>query len=107
MRRHGILSAWLGTITGILGWGVSHQVASNSIFDDCSLGGSGFVLVIGALALLLAVGGGVVSFGVWNGAPEGEGRRFIGLLSTLIAALAAFAIILQSISALILPSCAA
>jgi hypothetical protein len=108
MRRLGFLLPWLGAITGLAGWGLSHQIASNSVLDDCSIGGGGFVLLVCAPALLLAIGGGVASFSVWaGGTGEGEARRFIGLLSALIAALAAFTIILQSLSPLVLPACAA
>jgi hypothetical protein len=108
MRRLGLLLPWLGAIAGLIGWGVSHQIASNGIFDDCSVAGGGFVLLVCAPALLFTIGGGVASLSVWTGgAGEGEAGRFIGLLSALVAALAAFAIILQSLSPLILPPCAA
>ena len=107
MSRRGALLPWLGAIAGALGWALSHQLASNGIFDDCTAGG-GFVLLVCAPALLLTVAGGIASFGAWSGgAGYGEARRFAGLLSALIAALAAFAIILQSLAALILPACAA
>ena len=101
------LAPWLGTIAAIVGWGVSHQLGSDSIFDDCSAGGGAFVLLVCAPALVLTVVGGVFSFGVWSGGGEGEGRRFIGLVSGLLAALAAFAILLQIAAGLILPGCAA
>jgi hypothetical protein len=107
MRARGILLPWLGAIAGAIGWAVSHQLASNSIFDDCTRADGGFVLLVCAPALLIAIGGGIASFSVWTGGPgEGEARRFLGLLSALVAALAAFAIILQALSPLILSACA-
>lgn len=101
------LIPWLGTVGAVLGWGLSHQISSNTLFDDCTVGG-GFVLLVCGLALVVTIAGGICSFGVWNrGEAEEQARRFIGLLSVLLAALAGFAILLQAASALILPSCAA
>jgi hypothetical protein len=101
------LAPWLGTIAAIVGWGVSHQLGSDSVFDDCSTGDGAFVLLVCAPALLLTIAGGVFSFGVWSAGGEGEGRRFVGLVSGLLAALAAFTIVLQIAAGLILPGCAA
>lgn len=101
------LAPWLGTVAAVLGWGLSHQIGSDSIFDDCSTGDGLFVLLVCAPALVLTILGGVFSFGVWSGGGEGDGRRFVGLVSGLLAALAAFAIILQIAAGLILPGCAA
>jgi hypothetical protein len=97
---------WLGIAAAALGWGLAHQVTSNSVFDDCAHRGPGFVLLVGFLCLALDVAGGFFSFDVWRRDPS-EGRRFIGLIGALLAGLAAFAILLQAASALILPQCAA
>lgn len=102
------LAPWLGTIAAIVGWGLSHQIGSDSIFDDCAAGEGAFVLLVCAPALLLTVAGGVFSLGIWSGGGgEGEGRRFVALVSALLAALATFAIALQIAAGLILPACAA
>ena len=98
------LVPWLGLIVGVVGWGASHQVGSDVIFDDCTRGG-GFVLLVCVLALAATAIGGAISFAARAGG--GETRRFIALLSTLLAALAGFAILLQIAAGLILPACAA
>lgn len=101
------LIPWAGIIAGVLGWGLSHQIGSNSVFDDCTARGGGFVLLVGAVALLLTILGGLISLGVWRSVTKSNPRRFVGLLSALLALLAAFAVALQSIAGLILPACAA
>jgi hypothetical protein len=107
-RRSGIehVAPWLGIVAAVFGWGLAHQVTSNAVFDDCTSRGAGFVLLVGLLCLALDVAGGFFSLDVWR-RDESEGRRFIGLVGTMLAALAAFAIMLQTASALILPACAA
>lgn len=100
------LAPWLGLVAAIIGWGVSHQVGSDSIFDDCSTGDGLFMLLVCAPALILTVVGGIFSFAV-SSSGESEGRRFVGLVSGMVAALAGFAIVLQIAAGLILPGCAA
>jgi hypothetical protein len=98
---------WLGLAAAALGWGVSHQVASNAIFDDCNRAGVGFVLLVCSFGLAAAVAGGLFSWGLWRDREQTSGHGFVGLIGALLSALAGFAIILQEISALIIPPCAA
>ena len=100
------LQPWLGLAGGAIGWSLAHQIASNTIFEDCRAGDPAFVLLVGLGGLAIAGAGGLASFGLRRREGESEGRRFAALLSALLAALAAFAILLQSLSALILPECA-
>lgn len=101
------LQPWLGIAAAALGWAASHQVASSAIFDDCRVATPAFVLLVGAIGLAVAVVGGLFSWDIWRRAGETPGRRFLGLTGALLAGLASFAIILQSVSALIIPPCAA
>jgi hypothetical protein len=96
-------------VGAILGWGLSHQIGSETIFDDCSAAGGGaFVLLVCAPALVLTAVGGVCSLSAWaSDGAEGGTRRFVALVSMMLAGLAAFAIILQIAAGLILPVCAA
>jgi hypothetical protein len=96
---------WAGLAAAAVGWAAAHQVGSDAVFDDCTVGGAFVVLVcLGGLAVTVL--GGLFSWSVWRG-EESEGRRFLGLVGALLAALAAFAILLQGASGLILPPCAA
>ena len=101
------LAPWLGMLGAAAGWFVAQQLGSNTAFDDCRVGDGGFALVSGLIGLLIAAAGGYFGWDVWRRGEESEGRRFIGLLGLLLAALAGFAIILQSLPGLILPACLA
>ncbi len=100
------LLPWLGMAAAAVGWGVSHQLGSNAVFDDCRTGNPGFVLLVCLGGLAVTALGGYFSFDVWR-RDESEGRRFIGLVGAMLAALAAFAILLQAASALLLAPCSA
>ena len=100
------LAPWLGLVAAGAGWALSHQVGSDSVFDDCRASGNGFVLLACLVGLLTIAAGGYFSFDVWRDRTETEGRRFVGLIGGLIALLASFAVILQALSATILPRCA-
>jgi len=106
MRKIEHLAPWLGILGAAVGWFLSHQFGSNAAFDDCRSGDAACVLLVGVVGLLLATGGGYFSWDVWR-RDEDPPRRFIGLVGLLLALLAAFAIILQSVSGLILPDCLA
>jgi hypothetical protein len=101
------LQPWLGLAAAAVGWGASHQVGSASIFDNCIRAEPVFMLVVCGLGLAVAVAGGFFSFDIWRRRDETPGRRFVGVTGALLAALTSFAIILQAISALIIPPCAA
>jgi hypothetical protein len=102
----GQLQPWLGMVLAAAGWAGSHQVASASIFDDCRAASPLFVLLTGVIGLVLAIAGGLFSMVVGRRQRESAGRHFIALIGILFAALASFAIILQSASALVIPPCA-
>jgi hypothetical protein len=104
-RILGHLRPWLGIAAAAIGWGASHQIGSEAVFDDCSVG-PGLVLLVCLAGLIVTALGGFFSLGVWR-RDESEGRRFVGLVGALLAALAAFAILLQAASSLILAPCSA
>ena len=97
---------WLGLLLAALAWAADHQIGSDAIFDDCRRGTVGFVLVVGLLCLAVDIGGGLFSLAVWRGAEGSKGRLFLGLLGMLLAGFTGFAILLQSLSGLIIPPCA-
>jgi hypothetical protein len=97
---------WLGLGLAALGWAAAHQIGSDAIFDDCQKGVPGLILLVCLAGLAIDVAGGLFSLAVWRGAGESRGRRFLGMLGMLLAALAGFAIVLQSFAVLIIPPCA-
>jgi hypothetical protein len=101
------LTPWLGIVTAALAWAVTHQIGSDSVFDDCRVADTGLILLTGLGGIAIALLGGYFSFDIWRRRAESEGRRFIGLVGMLLVLLATFAIVLQTASSLILPGCAA
>jgi hypothetical protein len=101
------LAPWLGLVAGAVGWAATHQIGSDSVLDDCAARGGGFILLVGFVGLVVALAGAWFSWLVWRDENESGGRRFIGLVGAMLALLAVFAILLQSVAALIIPSCAA
>jgi hypothetical protein len=97
---------FLGIVVVSAGWALSHQLGSNSVFDDCASSG-GVVVVLASLLGLVAVAiGGLYCLPASQQA-AGSGRRFLGILGALLALIAGFAIVLQIAAGLILPPCAA
>ncbi len=101
-----LLLPWAALLGGGIGWALSHQIGSNSVIDHCDGGRLALVLVVGLIGLALAGGGALLSLRLRRrGAAESETRRFIALVGTLVAALLALAIVLQTVSALVIASC--
>jgi hypothetical protein len=97
---------FIGLLVVGAGWALSHQVGSNSVFDDCATRSGGFVVLVSLLGLAMTIAGGVYALSAWR-VPERTGRSFLGLVSAMLAVLAGFAIVLQLVAGLILPTCAA
>jgi hypothetical protein len=97
---------FLGILLVSAGWALSHQIGSNSVLDDCTRRGGGFVVLVSLLGLAMAAGGGLDCLRSWRVA-GGGGRGFLALVGMLLSLMAGFAIVLQCLAGLMLPSCAA
>lgn len=104
------LAPWAGLITGMVAEIAHHQVLSDMLRYDCRLGGSTAGLAIGIPALVLIGLGIALSWMSTRGgdpeAPHFQTRRFIGQVSTMMAALLAIGIIWQTMATFIVPPCA-
>ena len=97
---------WAALALAGFGWALEHQTGSNLSFSDCDANGPLPTLLLGLAALVLAVIGGFLSWGVWRRRDSGDdGRSFVALVSFLAACLLSVAIILQTVAAFILPGC--
>ena len=94
----------IGILLVVAGWAVSHQAGSDGVFDACTHRGGGYVVVVSFLGLVVTAVGGAYGLIAGRGS-AGPGRRFFGHVTALLAVLAGFAIVLQIIAGLILPSC--
>jgi len=100
------LQPFLGILLVSLGWALSHQIGSNSVLDDCTRRGGAFVVLVSLLGLLMAAAGGLYCLRSWRVAGA-SGRAFLALVGLLLSLVAGFAILLQLMAGLMLPSCAA
>ena len=108
MKRADILEhlmPWAGLFLAGAAWFAAHQVGSTSVFDDCEAGSPLFIVIVNLTGILLALLGAYWSWHIWRRGEETEGRKFLGLLGLLFAALLLFALVLQLVSGFIVPRC--
>ena len=101
---------WAGLAAAAAAVALNHQILADTVYFDCSRGNPLTVSATSVIALLLTIGGGLLSWrargrGEDQG-PEPRSRRFLALLSVMAAALAVFAIVLQLMAGMIVPTCA-
>jgi hypothetical protein len=107
-RRDRLIALWLpwaGMAGAGLAWALSHQIGSDAVFDDCTLGGPLHMGLLGLVALALAAASALGSWRIWKRDHESEVRRFLGLLGVLFALLLGLAILLQTVASFIVPEC--
>jgi len=89
------------------GWGLHHQVVSDSLHFDCHATAGVRGIGWGVVALLIVAAGALAS---WRALPNEEAkpnplRRFIVHLSLMAAMLATLGIAFQVLAAAIVPGC--
>lgn len=100
------LLPWSGILGGVIGWALTHQIGSNTVFDKCQVTSPIPMLLLGLLGLATIAGGGLLSYRLWKrGEAETETRRFVSLLGVMIAGLFGIALVFQTTSSLIIPQC--
>jgi hypothetical protein len=102
--RHHLLP-WAGLICAGLGWALTDQIGSNYAFDMCQHANPLLMGLIGLAGIVVALGGGLLSYRVWRRDGETDTRRFLGLVAALAGLLFSVAIIFQTISSFIIPRC--
>ena len=104
------IAPWLGWIGGIAGWFASQQLGSSFAQLYCDGANLAPMLLLGAVALAVALAGGLMSWGVWrhpaNGAERPvRSRSFIAGTGALAALVFALAIVFQTAASLVIPQC--
>ena len=103
--------SWAGLVFAPLAWFAHHQAGSNLNYADCEIGGNGFAVAAGLVALAIIAAGGALSFKAWRRAGAGAetkqepAGRFIAALSLMACALLGLTVAVQITAGLILPSC--
>lgn len=96
---------WAGLALGTLGYFLTHQVGSDSTFQDCRTG-SPWIVIFGVLLGLAVIAAGAIgSWGVYARREEAPARRLVAIVSLLAAALFALGATLPFLAALIIPRC--
>jgi hypothetical protein len=95
---------WAGMIGAATAWILDHQIGSDGTFYNCG-SGTTLTLVVGILALILALGSGFGSYRLWRSGGETEARRFVAILGVMFALLLGLAILLSIFAGLIMPEC--
>lgn len=99
---------WAALLLAGFAWFGSQQTGSNLAFTACEKTIPLWHVLIGVVALALALAGGLMSHWVWRrGDGESEVRRLLALVGMMAAVLLSLAIVLQTVAAFIIPRCAA
>jgi hypothetical protein len=98
--------AWAALALGAFAWFGSQQLGSDMSFSQCAANGALETGLIGLVALLIVLAGGLLSHRIWKRRDaEAEGRDFAALTGMLVSLLLALAIVYQTVAAFIVPSC--
>ncbi|HEX6833889.1 MAG TPA: hypothetical protein VF132_10195 [Rudaea sp.] len=98
------IAPWSGLFAALPGWALHQQLLADLVHYNCHLGRSANGLAAGALIAIVIVIAGWIS---WRARSGSELRRFIAGMSVAGAALALFAIAMQTLATFILPGCGA
>ena len=94
---------WAGLVIGLVAAAFVHQFGSEGTFDHCETLAPGPAVVVAIVGLLVTLVAGLLS---WRSRRSTDGaRRVIATISTGMALLFAFAIILPVIAAALIPAC--
>ena len=96
---------WAGLAFGTLGAGLTHQLGSDSTFQDCRVGSPLIVIIAVLIGLVLVTFGALISWRVYDADAETPARRLIAVVSMMACAIFALAIVLPFIASMVIPRC--
>jgi hypothetical protein len=104
------LAPWAGLFLGALAWFGQQQICASVISWDCRLGGPLLTAGLGALAAVITVAGGLVSWRAHRrlaAAPQEapHSRSVAGVIGAGAAAVFLLAIFFQALTGVIVPAC--
>lgn len=101
---------WAGLVAALLAEIVHHQLLSDMLRYDCTLGSAASGVAVGVPALALVALGAWTSWASTRGgdpdAPHVQTRRFIAHVALMMAALIAVGIVWQTLATVLVPACA-
>lgn len=96
---------WAGLALGTTGYFLSHQIGSDSTFQDCTVGSPWIVLLGTAIALAVIALGAFGSWGIYAARDEAPARRLVAVVGLMACALYTIGVALAFISSLVIPPC--
>lgn len=96
---------WAGLVVGVTGGAVAHQFGADGTFDDCLSISPGLLLIVAVICFLATLAAAWFSLEVVRERSEGATRRLVAVVSTGMAGLVLFAILLPVIASIMLPPC--
>jgi hypothetical protein len=96
---------WAGLALGTVGYFITHQLGSDSTFQDCRVGSPMMVVVAMIVGLAIIGLGALGSWRVYAGDGETPSRRLVSTVGLLACALYAMGVVLPFIAAMVIPRC--
>lgn len=96
---------WAGLALGTAGYFITHQLGSDSTFQDCRVGSPMMVIVAMIVGLLIIGIGALGSWRVYAGDGETASRKLVSIVGLLACALYAMGVVLPFIASLVIPRC--
>ena len=96
---------WAGLALGTLGYFLTHQIGSDSTFQDCRFSSPWMVILAALLGLAVIAAGALGSWRVYADEGETPARRLVATVGLLACALFTMGVILPAIAALVIPRC--
>ena len=96
---------WAGLALGTLGYFLTHQIGSDSTFQDFRFS-SPWIVILATFVGLVVIGiGALGSWRVYAGEGETPARRLVAVVGLLACALYVIGVVLPLIAALVIPRC--
>lgn len=96
---------WAGIALGTAGFFLTHQLGSDSVFQDCRVGSPLMVIVATVVGLVVIALGALGSWRIYDAGSETPARKLVATVGLLASLIFALGVILPSIAALLIPQC--
>ena len=96
---------WAGIALGTTGFFLTHQLGSDSVFQDCRVGSPAIVIVATIAGLALIGLGALGSWRIYAADAETPARKLVAVVGLMASAVFALGVILPLIAALVIPQC--
>jgi hypothetical protein len=96
---------WAGLALGTVGYFITHQLGSDSTFQDCRVASPMMVVIAMVVGLAIIGLGALGSWRVYAGDGETPSRRLVSIVGLLACALYTMGVVLPFVAAMVIPRC--